>query len=109
MVALPIAFSKWPERPHYAGVVLGVAFVTLLAAAGFRSAPGLIYPLRDEMGWSRGTIGAAVSVNLLLFGLMGPFAAALMGRYGLRRVVIGALMSISAGALGITQIDARDS
>jgi MFS family permease len=92
-------------RRHYAWVVFGVAFFTLLAAAGFRSTPGvLIDPLHDEFGWSRGTVGAAVSVNLVLFGLIGPFAAALMSRYGLRRVVAIALLTISFGALGTTQM-----
>ena len=94
-------------RRHYAWVVFGVAFFTLLAAAGFRSTPGvLIDPLHDEFGWSRGTIGIAVSVNLVLFGLIGPFAAALMSRYGLRRVVATALLTISLGALGTTQMTA---
>lgn len=94
-------------RRHYAWVVFGVAFFTLLAAAGFRSTPGvLIDPLHDEFGWSRGTVGAAVSVNLVLFGLIGPFAAALMSRYGLRRVVATALFVISLGALGTTQMSA---
>ncbi len=50
----------------------------------------LITPLQDEFGWSRGTISAAVSVNLLLFGLTAPFAAALMDRFGMRRVVASA-------------------
>jgi cyanate permease len=92
-------------RRHYAWVVFGVAFFTLLAAAGFRSTPGvLIDPLHDEFGWSRGTVGAAVSVNLVLFGVIGPFAAALMSRYGLRRVVAIALVTISLGALSTTQM-----
>lgn len=91
---------------HYSWVVFAVAFVTLLGAAGFRSAPGvLIDPLREDLGWSRASIGAAVSVNLLLFGLVGPFAAALMARYGLRRVVVVALLAISAGALATTQMN----
>jgi MFS family permease len=86
---------------HYAWVVVAVTFVTLLGAAGFRSAPGvLIVPLHDEQGWSREWISAAVAVNLVLFGLVGPFAAALMGRYGLRRVVLAALTLVAAAALG---------
>jgi MFS family permease len=86
-------------------VIFVVAFITLLGAAGFRSTPGvLIDPLREEFGWSRATIGAAVAVNLVLFGLIGPFAAALMSRYGLRIVVITALCTISAGALATTQM-----
>ena len=64
-------------RLHYAWIVFGASFVTLLGAAGFRSAPGvLVDPLRDEFGWDRATVGIAVSINVLLFGLIGPFAAA---------------------------------
>ncbi len=82
-----------------------VAFVALLGAAGFRSTPAiLIDPLHDEFGWGRGVIGAAVSVNVLLFGLIGPFAAALQSRYGLRRVTVIALLVISIGALATTRI-----
>jgi predicted MFS family arabinose efflux permease len=77
----------------------GVTFVTLLAAAGCRSFAGiLIVPLQDEFGWSRATISLAVSVNLLLFGLGAPFVAALYERFGLRRVMTGALAAISVGA-----------
>ena len=92
-------------RVHYAWVVFVVAFITLLGAAGFRSTPGiLIDPLNDEFGWSRATVGTAVSINMLLFGFIGPFAAALQGRYGLRRVTIAALLIISSGALLTTQM-----
>lgn len=92
-------------RSQYAWVVFVAAFITLLGAAGFRSTPSvLIDPLRDEFGWSRGTIGTAVSINVLLFGLMGPFAAALQLRYGLRKVTIAALGTISLGALLTTQM-----
>ncbi|TMR95611.1 MFS transporter [Nonomuraea basaltis] len=73
-----------------------------MGAAGFRATPGvLITPLRDEFGWSTGTISLAVSINLVLYGLMAPFAAALMDRFGMRRVVALALMLIAAGS-GLT-------
>jgi MFS family permease len=89
----------------YAWVVAAVAFITLLAAAGVRSTPGVLFvPLEDEFGWNRATVGAAVSVNLLLFGFVGPFAATLMIRFGLRRVITAALLTISIGALLTTQI-----
>jgi predicted MFS family arabinose efflux permease len=92
-------------RVHYAWVVFAVAGITLLGAAGFRSAPSvLVDPLRDDLGWSRATVGFAVSVNLILFGLAGPFAAALMQRFGLRRVVVSALLAISTGAVLTTQM-----
>jgi MFS family permease len=83
----------------------GVTFVTLLGASGFRSTPGvLIVPLQEQFDWSRATISGAVSVNLLLFGFMGPFAAALMERFGIRNVCACALVTISAGALLTTQM-----
>ena len=87
------------RRVHYAWVVAAVGFVTLITTAGFRSTTGvLIVPLQDEFGWSRATLGFAVSVNLLLFGLCGPFAAALAERYGLKRVMISALAAVSVGS-----------
>ncbi|HEV7652561.1 MAG TPA: MFS transporter [Actinophytocola sp.] len=89
-------------RPHWAWIVAVVSFVTLIGAAGFRAVPSvLIDPLHDEFGWSRGTISAAVSINLVLFGVMSPFAAALMDRLGMRRVVAGALVLVAAGS-GLT-------
>ncbi|MDT0310314.1 MFS transporter [Streptomyces sp. DSM 44917] len=94
--------GRRPPRVHPAWWAAAVAFVALVGAAGFRAAPGvLIDPLHEEFGWSRGSISAAVSVNLVLYGLTAPFATALMERYGVRRVVCGALVLISAGS-GLT-------
>src|SRR6266576_5126125 len=88
------------KRVHYAWVVAAVTFIALLGAAGFRATPSiLIVPLQAEFGWNRAIISVAVSINLILFGLMGPFAAALMDRFGLRIVTVGALITISTGAL----------
>ncbi|MEU4214715.1 MFS transporter [Actinoplanes sp. NPDC026623] len=90
------------RRPHPAWFVAAVALVALVGAAGFRATPSvLLRPLHDEFGWSLGTISAAVSVNLLLFGLTAPFAAALMEKFGMRRVVAAALVLVSAGS-GLT-------
>ncbi|MEV4869934.1 MFS transporter [Streptomyces syringium] len=90
------------SRVHRAWFVAAVSFVTIIGAAGFASLPGLlIEPLHTEFGWSRGTIGFAVSVNLALYGLTAPFAAALMDRFGMRKVVACALTTIAAGA-GLT-------
>ncbi|MFC7487407.1 MFS transporter [Knoellia sp. CPCC 206453] len=87
---------------HRAWIVAIVGFVTLIGAAGFRSVPSvLIDPLHQEFGWSRATIGFAVSVNLVLFGLFSPFAAALMDRFGIRRVVAIALTLVALGS-GLT-------
>ncbi|MEV0229801.1 MFS transporter [Nonomuraea sp. NPDC050786] len=89
-------------RVHRAWFVAAVAFVAILGAAGFRATPGvLITPLQEEFGWSAGTISLAVSINLVLYGLTAPFAAALMDRFGMRRVVAVALLLIAVGS-GLT-------
>ena len=95
-------FNGFVKRIHPAWFVAVVAFVALVGAAGFRATPGvLIHPLHEEFGWSLGTISLAVSINLLLFGLTAPFAAALMEKFGIRRVVAYALLLVSAGS-GLT-------
>jgi MFS family permease len=87
------------RRVHYAWLVAAVGFVTLITSAGFRSTAGvLIVPLQDEFGWSRATIGLAVSINLVLFGLGAPFAAALVERFGMRRVMVCALAAVSVSS-----------
>jgi MFS family permease len=87
---------------HRAWIVAAVAFVASIGAAGFRATPGvLMVPLQDEFGWTRTTTSLAVSVNLILFGLTAPFAAALMDRFGIRRVVALALVLVAGGS-GLT-------
>lgn len=84
---------------HPAWIAAGITFLTLVATAGFRSAPSvLIVPLETAFGWSRAQISLAVSVNVLLYGFTAPFAAALMERFGIRRVVMTALTVIGSGA-----------
>jgi sugar phosphate permease len=86
-------------RRHYAWLIVAVTFVTLITTAGFRATPGvLIVPLQNEFGWSRGTISIGISVGLLMFGLTAPFSAALMERFGVRRVMLVALVVIAVGA-----------
>jgi MFS family permease len=81
----------------YAFVVVGLVFTCLLAAAGLRSAPGvLLVPWTNDLGWSRGVVSLAAAIGILLFGLMGPFAAALMISFGVRRVLVAALAVMSA-------------
>jgi predicted MFS family arabinose efflux permease len=95
----PAPRGQGRRRLHPAWIVAGVAFLALVGAAGFRSAPSaLIVPLQTEFGWSITELSAAVSVNILLFGLTAPFAAALMERFGLRRVTSTALVLIAAGS-----------
>ena len=87
------------KRFHPAWMAAIVTFFTLVTTAGFRSAPSvLVIPLEDAFGWGRDQISLAISVNVLLYGLTAPFAAALMERFGIRKTVMAALITVSLGA-----------
>jgi len=95
------------NRIHPAFVVAGAVFVVLLCGAAVRATPSiLIVPLEREFGWSRALLSSAVSVNLVLYGLVGPFAAALMERFGIRRTVLASLALICAGVALTSQMRA---
>lgn len=86
-------------RVHRAWYVAATAFAVLLAAASFRSTTGvLLQPLESEFGWTRGLTSGAVSLNLALYGLTAPFAAAFMQRFQMRQVVAVALLLVAFGA-----------
>ena len=82
-------------------MVVAVIFLSLLVSAGLRSTPSvLLVPLEESFGWSRSSISFAAALGIFLYGLVGPFAAAAMEHFGLRRVLIGALslMAVSSAA-----------
>jgi len=96
----PLA-KRLQGRVHYAWVVAALTFLTLLVVAGIRATPSvLIVPLEHSFGWGRDQITLAVSVGLFLFGMMGPFAAAAMQRFGVRRTMIVALVLLAAAMGG---------
>ena len=90
------------RKLHYAWIIAAVTFVVLLLTAGIRAAPGvLIVPLEEEFHWPRSTISFAIGFNLLLYGLIGPFAATLIDRFGVRRTMAAAL-AVAAAAVALT-------
>src|ERR1700742_2233249 len=93
---------------HYGWVMVGVTFLTALVSAGSVGAPGVfIVPLQKEFGWTTAQISSALSIRFVLFGLMAPFAAALMNRYGLRNVTLSALLIVVSAlvlSLAMTQV-----
>lgn len=92
------------RRWHRAWFVATITMGALVAAAGFRSSTGaLLEPLEEDFGWSRATTSGAVSLNLIVYGLTAPFAAALMERFGIRRVVVASLALVAAGS-GLTLV-----
>src|SRR5215204_7778457 len=98
MIASRLATALGHKQVHYGWVVVGVTFLTMLVTAGAVGAPGvLILPLQQEFGWQTAEISSALALRLVLFGLMGPFAAALMNRYGVRPITLAALGLIATG------------
>lgn len=93
---------------HYGWVMVGVTFLTALISAGAVGAPGVfILPLQKEFGWTTAEISSALSIRLVLFGLMAPFAAALLNRFGLRNVTLAALLivvSALVASLAMTKV-----
>jgi sugar phosphate permease len=87
------------SRLHYAWIIVAVTFVVVVVTAGVRATPTvLIVPLEQEFHWTRATISFAVGVNLLLYGAVGPFAAAVMDRFGARRTMT---LALAATAMGV--------
>lgn len=90
---------------HRAWWIATITFATLLSAAAFRSTTGvMLEPLENEFGWSRSTTAGAVSLNLLFYGLTAPFAATLIERFSIRRVVAAALSLVAIGSSLTTAI-----
>ena len=83
---------------HYGWVMAAITFLTTLSTAAALGMPGiLIVPLRHEFGWDTAAVSGPLALRLFLFGVTAPFAAALIGRYGIRTVVTAAVALIVAG------------
>ena len=94
-----------PARLHYAWVILAVTCLTVVLTAGVTAVPAvLIHPLEVAFGWDRAAIALAVSINVFLYGLAGPFAGRVMLRVGPRRVMLSSLLLLATGVAASTQI-----
>jgi predicted MFS family arabinose efflux permease len=97
--------ARLDGRLSYSWVVAAAIFVALLISAGVRSMPGvLLVPLQQDLGWSRTAVSLAISIGIALYGLVGPFAAAVMQRFGVRRAVIGALLLMALSVASTTLV-----
>jgi MFS family permease len=80
---------------YYGWVVVAAAFLVSVSTAGVMGLPGaLMLPLEHEFGWTANEVSSALAIRILLYGLMAPFSAALMERFGLKRVVVAAVFTI---------------
>lgn len=102
-----MGFSPAKRPFHYVWIVAALTFLTLLIGAGVRATPSVLtVPLERDFHWSRATISFTISVNLMLYGLIGPFAAELMNRFGVRRVIAGSLVLVSTAVALTTRMSA---
>jgi sugar phosphate permease len=100
MTSTTLAASLARRDIHYGWIIVGATLLTTVITAAAMSTPGvLIVPMEKEFGWSDAQISSALALRLMLFGLFGPFAAAFMNRYGVRAVMVSAVILISAGYL----------
>ena len=98
MLSTGLAAALQKRGIHYGWIVAGTTFLVMLATAGAMGSAGvLIQPLQKEFGWTTEQISSAFAVRLVFFGLLGPFAAAFMNHFGLRKVVTAALVLIGVG------------
>ncbi|WP_338833390.1 MFS transporter [Bradyrhizobium septentrionale] len=108
MISNWLASALARRNIHYGWVMVAVTFLAALISAGTVGAPGVfIVPLQKEFGWSTAEISSALSIRFILFGLMAPFAAALLNRYGLRNVTLAAQLIVVSGllaSLAMTQV-----
>jgi sugar phosphate permease len=108
MIAHALSRSLARHGLHYGWVVVGVTFLVNLVSAGAVGLPGtLIRPLTEEFGWNTGEISGALAMRFLLYGLMAPFSAALIDRYGVRRIVLAAITLVMSGlalALAMSEV-----
>ena len=90
---------------HYAWVVAGVTFLAMLITSAALGLPGaMLQPLSREFGWTTEQLSSVFAVRFALFGLLGPFAAVFIMRFGLRRVVAIALVIIGVTIASATQV-----
>src|SRR6201991_5064797 len=98
MLSTRLAAALQQRGIHYGWVVAGTTFLVMLATAGAMGAAGvLIEPLQKEFGWTTEQISTAFAVRLVFFGLLGPFSAAFMNHFGIKKVVTAALVLIGVG------------
>ena len=105
MFATPVAHWFGRRGIHFSWIVMGIAFLTMLTSSAALGLPGaFLQPLSKEFGWTTDQISGAIALRFALYGLIGPFAAVLMERYGLRRIICSALLFIATGMVLATRM-----
>ncbi len=95
------------EKRHYGWIIVAVTFLTMLVAAGVRATPAvMIVPWEEEFGWTHAAISFPIAIQLMIFGLAGPFSAGFIDRFGLRFTMVTALVMMMIGLVTLPFITA---
>jgi sugar phosphate permease len=106
MFATPVSAWLQARGIHYGWLVAAITFLTMLTMAAALGLPGaMLQPLSREFGWSTVEISSSLALRFGLYGLMGPFAAMLMDRFGLRAVMVCGL-ALVGGAMALVTVAA---
>lgn len=100
-------FTAWaPRGVYYGWIVVALTFTIGLVGSGVRSSPAVfITPLEGEFGWDRAALATAISINLLLFGLVAPITGMLVERVGVRRLMLAGILLYGVGLAGTMFMD----
>lgn len=105
MFAPALSRSLARRDVHYAWVIAAVTFFAMLTTSAALGMPGaMLQPLSQEFHWSTDELSSVFAVRFALFGLLGPFAALFIGRFGMRRVMLVAATLIGTSMLLATQV-----
>ncbi|MCP1146334.1 MFS transporter [Lysinibacillus endophyticus] len=86
------------KKLHYSWVILVVTFISIIVAGIIRSSSGIfIDPFETEFGWGRPAISFAFAVGLFLYGFSGPFMAAFVDIFGLKKMMLYSMAILTVG------------
>ncbi|WP_254119115.1 MFS transporter [Bacillus sp. FJAT-29790] len=87
-------------RIHYSWIILCITFFSIIVAGIIRSSSGVfIEPFEEEFGWDRSVISLAFAVGLFLYGISGPFMAALIEVLGIKKTMMLSMATLLSGTL----------
>jgi MFS family permease len=88
----------------YGWVVVGAgALMTCVGMGAMLSLAVFLQPISETMGWSRGGVSAAVTLDFICMGIATFFWGALSDRFGTRIVVLSGSMLLGTGLVAASQ------
>jgi MFS family permease len=93
-----------PSGFEYGWIVVGAgALMTCVGMGAMLSLAVFLQPISEAMGWSRGGVSAAATLDFLCMGLAAFFWGALSDRFGTRIVVLCGSVLLGTGLVAASQ------